>query len=62
MVDILASQASNGVTPVARDWTKITLGELVHGQKLVFVDGDTPVEEACQVHPTRKVGLMGDAC
>src|ERR1700716_3649037 len=50
MVDILASQASNGTKPVVRDWTKITLGELVEGQKLVFVDGDTPVEEACQVH------------
>jgi hypothetical protein len=49
MVDILASQAGNGIKPVVRDWTKIPLGELVHGQKLVFVDGDTPVEEACQV-------------
>jgi hypothetical protein len=47
MVDILA--ANNGSKPVARDWTKITVGELVQGQKLVFVDGDTPVEEACQV-------------
>jgi hypothetical protein len=55
MVDILASQASNGTKPVARDWTKITLGELVHGQKLVFVDGDTPVEEACQVNSRRRI-------
>lgn len=55
MVDILASQASNGSKPVARDWTKITLEELVQGQKLVFVDGDTPVEEACQVHSRKGV-------
>ena len=56
MVDILASQASNGIKPVVRDWTKITLGELVQGQKLVFVDGDTPVEEACQVSSPRGMG------
>lgn len=49
VVDLLASQTVNGSKPAARDWTKITLGELVQGQKLVFVDGDTPVEEACQV-------------
>ena len=60
IVDLLASQAVNGSRPPARDWTKICVGELVQGQKLVFVDGDTPVEEACQVHPTRKGGLMGD--
>jgi hypothetical protein len=51
VVDLLASQAINGSKLIARDWTKITLGELVKGQKLVFVDGDTPVEEACQVLP-----------
>jgi hypothetical protein len=49
MVDILSAQANGGTIPHARDWTTITLGELVEGQKLVFVDGDTPVEEACQV-------------
>ena len=57
MVDILA--AGNGAKPVARDWTKITVGELVQGQKLVFVDGDTPVEEACQVFSPMMV-LMVD--
>lgn len=51
VADLLTSQAINGSKPVARDWTKVTLGELVKGQKLVFVDGDTPVEEACQVFP-----------
>src|SRR5437667_991076 len=45
VVDLLASQTSNGAKPVARDWTKITAKELVQGQKLVFLDGDTPVEE-----------------
>jgi len=49
VVDLLASQTSNGSKPATRDWTKITLSELVQGQKLVFLDGDTPVEEACQV-------------
>jgi hypothetical protein len=49
VVDLLASQTINGMKPVVRDWTKIPLGKLVQGQKLVFVDGDTPVEEACQV-------------
>ena len=49
VVDLLASQQTNGVKPVAKDWTKIPLSELVQGQKLVFVDGDTPVEEVCQV-------------
>ena len=49
IVDLLASQAVNGSRPPARDWTKIHLEELVQGQKLVFLDGDTPVEEACQV-------------
>jgi len=49
VVDLLASQTINGTKPVVRDWTKIPLRELVEGQKLVFVDGDTPVEEACQV-------------
>jgi hypothetical protein len=47
VVDLLTSM--NGERPAARDWTKITLGELVQGQQLRFVDGDTPVEEACQV-------------
>jgi hypothetical protein len=51
VVDLLASQQINGNKPVvARDWKKILLSELVQGQKLVFVDGDTPVEEACQVN------------
>jgi hypothetical protein len=50
VVDLLTSRV-NGAKPIARDWTKVTLGELVKGQKLVFVDGDTPVEEACQVLP-----------
>jgi hypothetical protein len=49
MVDLLSSQANGGTIPDVRDWTTITLGELVEGQNLVFVDGDTPVEEACQV-------------
>lgn len=49
VVDLLASQTTNGSKPAARNWTKIPLSELVRGQKLVFVDGDTPVEEACQV-------------
>jgi len=49
VVDLLASQATNGTKPAAKDWTKVKLSELVDGQKLVFVDGDTPVEEACQV-------------
>src|ERR1700737_4136047 len=49
MVDLLSSQSNGGAKPAARDWTTITLGELVHEQKLVFVDGDTPVETACQV-------------
>ena len=49
VVDLLASQTINGSKPAARDWTKITLSELVQDQKLVFLDGDTPVEEACQV-------------
>jgi hypothetical protein len=49
VVDLLASETINGTKPVFRDWTKIPLRELVQGQKLVFVDGDTPVEEACQV-------------
>jgi hypothetical protein len=49
MVELLSSQANGGTKPDARDWTTITLGELVQGQNLVFVDGDTPVEEACQV-------------
>src|SRR5208282_3444675 len=49
VVDLLASQTINGSKPAARDWTKIPLSELVQGQKLVFLDGDTPVEEACQV-------------
>jgi hypothetical protein len=52
VVDLLTSQSSNGTKPAARDWTKISLRELVQGQKLVFVDGDTPVEEACQVSPS----------
>jgi len=59
IVDLLASQTVNGSRPPARDWTKICVGELVQGQKLVFVDGDTPVEEACQVHPTKKSGTNG---
>jgi len=49
VVDLLASQAVNGTKPVARDWTKIPLSELVQGQNLVFVDGDKPVEEVCRV-------------
>ena len=49
VVDLLACQTINGTKPIVRDWTKIPLRELVEGQKLVFVDGDTPVEEACQV-------------
>ena len=51
VVDLLALQQINGSNAVARDWKKIPLSELVQGQKLVFVDGDTPVEEACQVIP-----------
>ena len=54
VVDLLASQSPNGTKPAARDWTKIPLRELVQGQKLVFVDGDTPVEEACQVSPSNR--------
>jgi hypothetical protein len=49
VVELLASQSINGEKPVARDWKTIPLSELVEGQQLVFVDGDTPVEEACQV-------------
>jgi hypothetical protein len=48
MVELLA--ASNGTRPEARDWKSITLGELVQGQSLHFIDGDTPIEEACQVN------------
>jgi hypothetical protein len=52
MVDLLTSM--NGEKPAARDWAKISLSELVQGQKLTFVDGDTPVEEACQVRTCDK--------
>jgi hypothetical protein len=55
VVDLLAS---NGSKPVAKDWTKITLRELVQGQKLVFLDGDSPVEEACQVQHLTLTWLM----
>ena len=49
VVDLLASQQPNGTKPPVREWTKIPLSELVRGQQLHFIDGDTPVEEACQV-------------
>lgn len=62
IVDLLASQAVNGSRPPAKDWTKIHLGELVQGQKLVFLDGDTPVEEACQVHPCLERARVTGRC
>jgi hypothetical protein len=49
MVELLSG--SNGSHVEARDWKTITLGELVQGQTLKFIDGDTPVEEACQAFP-----------
>jgi len=49
VVDLLASQQPNGTKPPVREWAKIPLSELVRGQQLHFIDGDTPVEEACQV-------------
>ena len=48
MVELLAG--SNGTHVEAKDWKKITLGQLVQGQQLHFIDGDKPVEEACQVN------------
>ena len=55
MVELLA--ASSGTRPDAREWKTIRLGELVRGQKLHFIDGDTPVEEACQVFPPFRIGI-----
>ena len=58
VVDLLASQQPNGSKPPAREWTKIPLSELVEGQQLHFIDGDTPVEEACQVIRPRLLGIF----
>jgi hypothetical protein len=59
VVDLLATTQQNGEKPPAREWTKITLAELVEGQQLHFIDGDTPVEEACQVIHPELLGLFG---
>jgi hypothetical protein len=53
VVDLLISQQPNGSKPPVREWTKIPISELVQGQQLNFLDGDTPVEEACQVMSPR---------
>ena len=60
VIDLLASQQPNGTKPPVREWAKIPLSELVQGQQLHFIDGDTPVEEACQVMPPLPPSPMRD--
>ncbi|KAL1924921.1 uncharacterized protein VTP21DRAFT_4575 [Calcarisporiella thermophila] len=38
-----------GLTTETHDWTMVRAGDIVRDQKVVVIDGDQPVEEACDV-------------